>query len=134
MNVDGAGFARKIGPPHVLEERVPSQHDAGVTGERRQEVELPCPKRKIASGDGRFTPAGIDPDAVGRALVAEPEVVQVHDLHVWTVTSGVIAMSGHLVVQNPGDNQRVLEAVQQRLGGMGIRHVTVQMERDPTCD
>ena len=61
-------------------------------------------------------------------------VASVHDLHVWTVTSGVIAMSGHLVVQNPGDNQRVLEAVQQRLGGMGIRHVTVQIERDPTCD
>lgn len=61
-------------------------------------------------------------------------VASVHDLHVWTVTSGVIAMSGHLVVQNPGDNQRVLEAVQERLGAMGIGHVTVQMERDPTCD
>ena len=61
-------------------------------------------------------------------------VASVHDLHVWTVTSGVIAMSGHLVVQNPGDNQRVLEAVQERLGAMGIGHVTVQMERDPTCE
>ena len=61
-------------------------------------------------------------------------VTSVHDLHVWTVTSGVIAMSCHLVVQNPGDNQRVLEAVQERLGTMGIKHVTVQMERDPTCD
>src|SRR5438034_567169 len=57
----------------------------------------------------------------------------VSDLHVWTVTSGVIAMSGHLVVQNPADNQRVLEAVQACLGDMGIRHVTVQVERDPTC-
>src|SRR6059036_1622768 len=60
-------------------------------------------------------------------------VASVHDLHVWTVTSGVIAMSGHLVVQNPADNQRVLEAVQACLGDMGIRHVTVQVERDPTC-
>jgi cobalt-zinc-cadmium efflux system protein len=58
----------------------------------------------------------------------------VHDLHVWTVTSGVIAMSGHLVVRDPGDNQRVLEAVQERLGGLGIEHVTVQLERDPTCE
>jgi cobalt-zinc-cadmium efflux system protein len=66
-------------------------------------------------------------------IASIPGVASVHDLHVWTVTSGVIAMSGHLVVQNPADNQRVLEAVQQRLGGMGIRHVTVQMERDPTC-
>ena len=61
-------------------------------------------------------------------------VASVHDLHVWTVTSGVIAMSGHLVVQNPADNQRVLEAVQQRLGGLGLEHVTVQMERDQTCE
>ena len=67
-------------------------------------------------------------------IASIPGVASVHDLHVWTVTSGVIAMSGHLVVQNPGDNQRVLEAVQQRLGGLGIRHVTVQMERDPTCE
>ena len=67
-------------------------------------------------------------------IASIPGVASVHDLHVWTVTSGVIAMSGHLVVQNPGDNQRVLEAVQQRLGAMGIGHVTVQMERDPTCD
>jgi len=67
-------------------------------------------------------------------IASIPGVASVHDLHVWTVTSGVIAMSGHLVVQNPGDNQRVLEAVQARLGAMGIGHVTVQMERDPTCE
>ena len=67
-------------------------------------------------------------------IASIPGVASVHDLHVWTVTSGVIAMSGHLVVQNPGDNQRVLEAVQERLGAMGIGHVTVQMERDSTCD
>jgi cobalt-zinc-cadmium efflux system protein len=67
-------------------------------------------------------------------LASVPGVTSVHDLHVWTVTSGVIAMSGHLVVQNPADNQRVLEAVQERLGAMGIGHVTVQMEKDPTCD
>ena len=67
-------------------------------------------------------------------MVSVPGVASVHDLHVWTVTSGVIAMSGHLVVQNPADNQRVLEAVQLRLASMGIGHVTVQMERDPTCE
>ncbi len=67
-------------------------------------------------------------------LASVPGVTSVHDLHVWTVTSGVIAMSGHLVVQNPADNQRVLEAVQRRLGAMGIGHVTVQMEKDPTCE
>jgi cobalt-zinc-cadmium efflux system protein len=67
-------------------------------------------------------------------IVSVPGVASIHDLHVWTVTSGVIAMSVHLVVQNPADNQRVLEEVQQRLAGMGIGHVTVQVERDSTCD
>jgi cobalt-zinc-cadmium efflux system protein len=79
-------------------------------------------------------PAHIALADVHDQIASIPGVASVHDLHVWTVTSGVIAMSGHLVVQNPGDNQRVLEAVQQRLGGLGIRHVTVQMERDPTCE
>src|SRR2546426_590022 len=79
-------------------------------------------------------PAHIPLSDVHDRIASVPGVASVHDLHVWTVTSGVIAMSGHLVVQNPADNQRVLEVVQQRLGGMGIRHVTVQMERDPTCD
>jgi len=78
-------------------------------------------------------PAHIALADVHDRIASIPGVTSVHDLHVWTVTSGVIAMSGHLMVQNPGENQRVLEAVQQRLGGMGIQHVTVQMERDPTC-
>ena len=79
-------------------------------------------------------PADIALSDVHDRIVSISGVASVHDLHVWTVTSGVIAMSGHLVVQNPTDNQRVLEAVQQRLGGMGIGHVTVQMERDQTCE
>jgi cobalt-zinc-cadmium efflux system protein len=79
-------------------------------------------------------PAHIPLADVHDRIASIPGVASMHDLHVWTVTSGVIAMSGHLVVQNPGDNQRVLEAVQQRLGDLGIKHVTVQMERDPTCD
>ena len=78
-------------------------------------------------------PAHIALADVHDRIASIPGVASVHDLHVWTVTSGVIAMSGHLVVQNPADNQRVLEAVQACLGDMGIRHVTVQMERDPTC-
>jgi cobalt-zinc-cadmium efflux system protein len=79
-------------------------------------------------------PAHIALGDVHDCIASVPGVTSVHDLHVWTVTSGVIAMSGHLVVQDPADNQRVLEAVQLRLGAMGIGHVTVQMERDPTCE
>jgi len=38
------------------------------------------------------------------------------------------------VVKNPTDNQPVLEAVQDRMRALGIAHVTVQVEREPTCD
>ena len=79
-------------------------------------------------------PAHIPLSHVHDRIASVPGVASVHDLHVWTVTSDVIAMSGHLVVQNPADNQRVLEAVQQRLGHLGIHHVTVQMERDQICE
>jgi len=68
-------------------------------------------------------------------LVSVSGVESVHDLHVWTVTSGVVALSGHLVVKDPGSNQRVLEEVQDRMQGeFGIRHVTVQMEKSQVCD
>ncbi len=79
------------------------------------------------------TPAHISMGAVHDRIASLPGVTSVHDLHVWTVTSGVVAMSGHLVVRNPADNQRILEVVQERLGVLGIGHVTVQMEQDPTC-
>ena len=67
-------------------------------------------------------------------IVTVPGVESVHDLHLWTVTSGVVAMSGHLVVKNPTDNQPVLEAVQGRMRALGIAHVTVQVEKEQICD
>jgi cobalt-zinc-cadmium efflux system protein len=80
------------------------------------------------------TPAHIALGAVHERLASLPGVSSVHDLHVWTLTSGVIAMSGHLVVRNPAQNQQILEAAQVRMGDLGIHHVTIQMERDETCD
>jgi cobalt-zinc-cadmium efflux system protein len=80
------------------------------------------------------TPAHISLHEVHDRVATLSGVTSVHDLHVWTLTSGVFAMSGHLVVQNPADNQRILEAVQERMERLGIQHVTVQMEKDPTCD
>lgn len=79
-------------------------------------------------------PAHIPLAAVHARLASVPGVSSVHDLHVWTVTSGVVAMSGHLVVRDPGDHQRVLEQVQGRMGEFGIGHVTVQVEQEQVCD
>ena len=80
------------------------------------------------------TPAHIALSDVHERIASVPGVESVHDLHLWTVTSGVVAMSGHLVVKNPTDNQPVLEAVQNRMRALGIQHVTVQVEREPICD
>ena len=80
------------------------------------------------------TPPHIALGDVHDRIASVPGVDSVHDLHLWTVTSGVVAMSGHLVVRNPTDNQPVLEEVQGRMRALGINHVTVQMEREPICD
>ena len=48
-------------------------------------------------------PAGLDPEQIGRVLAAQPGVVEVHDLHVWEVTSGFPALSAHVVVRAGDD-------------------------------
>jgi cobalt-zinc-cadmium efflux system protein len=74
-------------------------------------------------------PKDADPDAIGRALVSERDVVEVHDLHVWTVTSGFPALSAHILV-TPGAD---CHAARRRLESMlserfGLTHTTLQVE------
>ncbi|MGH7718899.1 MAG: cation diffusion facilitator family transporter, partial [Gemmatimonadaceae bacterium] len=75
------------------------------------------------------TPSHISTGAVRAQLEAIPGVESVHDLHIWTVTSGVCAMSAHAVVREPERQQHVLEHVIDAMRLFGIRHVTVQIER-----
>jgi cobalt-zinc-cadmium efflux system protein len=75
------------------------------------------------------SPPNIDPDAVGRAIVAEPGVDEVHDLHVWTLTSGFPVLSAHVLVA-PGSD---CHALRRRLESMlaerfGLDHSTLQVE------
>ena len=73
-------------------------------------------------------PAGTDVAAIGSAMVAEPDVVEVHDLHVWTVTAGFPALSAHVVVRRGCDRDRVLHRVERMLHDRyGIDHTTLQM-------
>jgi cobalt-zinc-cadmium efflux system protein len=76
-------------------------------------------------------PAGLDPDEIGRMLASQPGVVEVHDLHVWEVTSGFPALSAHVVV-HAGDDchdlRRALQAaVRERYG---ISHTTLQVDHE----
>jgi cobalt-zinc-cadmium efflux system protein len=75
------------------------------------------------------TPAHISSGAVRMQLVAIPGIESVHDLHVWTVTSGVIAMSAHAIVREPERHQHVLEHIHDAMRLFGIEHVTIQLER-----
>ena len=74
-------------------------------------------------------PPHIALEAVRSRLQSIPGVESVHDLHVWTVTSGVVAMSVHAIVRQPDHHQDVLERAHDLCQEMGIHHVTVQLER-----
>jgi len=75
------------------------------------------------------SPGHIDTDAVGQLLASDPEVAEVHDLHVWTVTSGFPALSAHILVQQGSDchaaRARLAEALDERFG---IDHTTLQVD------
>jgi len=74
-------------------------------------------------------PAHISPGEVRARLEAIPGLESLHDLHVWSVSSGMVAMSAHAVVNDPERHQPVLEQVQAEMKSFGIEHVTVQLER-----
>jgi cobalt-zinc-cadmium efflux system protein len=74
------------------------------------------------------TPSHISVGAVRAQLLALPGIESVHDLHVWTVTSGVVAMSAHALVRDPERSQHALEHIHDAMRLFGIDHVTVQIE------
>jgi cobalt-zinc-cadmium efflux system protein len=74
-------------------------------------------------------PEDADPDAIGQALVAEQDVVEVHDLHVWTVTSGFPALSAHVLVAPDADCHAARRRLEQTLADrFGLTHTTLQVE------
>jgi cobalt-zinc-cadmium efflux system protein len=74
-------------------------------------------------------PGHVRLETVGRDLAALDGVVRVHDLHVWTLSSGTIALSAHLEIRNLGDWPGILAAARQSMDALhGIRHVTLQPE------
>jgi cobalt-zinc-cadmium efflux system protein len=78
-------------------------------------------------------PSHIPLQDVERRMRGVEGVIAVHDLHVWTLTSGVVAMSGHVVVPDLVSHPRVLKAVQREVRDIGIGHVTIQMECLDEC-
>ena len=73
----------------------------------------------------------MDSDAIGRALAFHPGVIEVHDLHVWEVTSGFPALAAHVLVA-PGDD---CHGIRRELEGLlhdrfAIAHTTLQVDHE----
>jgi cobalt-zinc-cadmium efflux system protein len=76
-------------------------------------------------------PAGLDPARIGLELAREPGVVEVHDLHVWEVTSGFPALSAHVVVRSGADCHDLRRHLQQVLSErFEIHHTTLQVDHE----
>jgi len=74
-------------------------------------------------------PSGIDTRSVGERLARAPGVVEVHDLHIWTITSGFPALSAHVLVGRGEDcHARRLELARLLHDEFGIEHTTLQVD------
>lgn len=78
------------------------------------------------------SPKGLDPDEIGRRMAAQPGVAEVHDLHVWEVTSQFPALSAHVIVTRDADCHRArLELAELIEREFDIHHTTLQVEHEP---
>jgi cobalt-zinc-cadmium efflux system protein len=76
-------------------------------------------------------PAGMDPDAIGQALARHPGVTEVHDLHVWEVTTGFPALAAHVLVAPGDDCHRIRRELQAEVADrFDIRHTTLQVDHE----
>ncbi len=76
-------------------------------------------------------PEGLDPQEIGAALVGQPGVVEVHDLHVWEVSSGFPALSAHVLVGAERDCHMVRREMQGMLRErFALEHTTLQVDHE----
>jgi cobalt-zinc-cadmium efflux system protein len=88
--------------------------------------------RQVLAVLGQHAPQDVDLDMVVRDLEAVAGVAEVHDLHAWTLTSGMNVATAHLVLAPGADAQAVLGGAQDALReGHGIEHATLQVELTP---
>jgi cobalt-zinc-cadmium efflux system protein len=76
-----------------------------------------------------LSPGGIDPAEVGTAIASAPEVVEAHDLHVWSVSDGFPALSAHVLVRPGADCHGIRRDLERMLAErFGIEHTTLQVD------
>jgi cobalt-zinc-cadmium efflux system protein len=82
-------------------------------------------------------PAHLDVTAIEKALTEVPGVIEIHDLHVWTITSGFVSLSAHLKITRGQDVQQVIKNADAVVSSrFGVLHTTFQPEvaEEPGCD
>jgi cobalt-zinc-cadmium efflux system protein len=78
------------------------------------------------------SPKGLDPERVGNRMAQQPGVVEVHDLHVWEVTSEFPALAAHVIVKRDTDCHLArLELAELLEREFGVHHTTLQVEHEP---
>jgi cobalt-zinc-cadmium efflux system protein len=76
-----------------------------------------------------WAPTHVDVTEVERSIADLPGVLAVHDLHIWTISSGRISLSGHVVSEDGGDHAKLLQEVSDLLHQrFAISHSTIQLE------
>jgi len=74
-------------------------------------------------------PSGMDPDLLGDRLVALPRINEIHDLHVWQITSGEVALSAHVLVEQGADCHALRRDLERALAvEYRITHTTLQVD------
>lgn len=77
------------------------------------------------------TPSNVDVEEIVQTIVQTNGVHSIHDLHIWTITSGTNALSCHAVVDDQlkiADGEHILREIEHNLEHKGIKHVTIQLE------
>jgi cobalt-zinc-cadmium efflux system protein len=85
-----------------------------------------------------FVPSSVDADEIERDIRKVPGVIDVHDLHVWSITPGNVVLTAHVVVEDVQACNSLLTEIEQVVRSHGIEHSTIQIEREgyscpPTC-
>ena len=87
--------------------------------------------REVVVVLGQHAPSDMAPDAVAEALAGVPGVTDVHDLHLWTLTSGMNVATAHLMTDATADPHTVLDAAGHVMRTrFGVEHATLQVEPD----
>ena len=82
-------------------------------------------------------PASVDLQAVRTEIEGLPDVINLHEIHVWSITSDYVAMNAHVAVADSmtvAESSALLEKIRHKLLHQGIHHVTIQIETEAACE